>query len=107
MKSYNRDIAADIMNKLPEGKLNALRNACTRNAILTGYYGLDSMTLTVYIEGFRIELNGVRSSFSVYAKDNDGEFEIVRKPAEDKLHKLYDTWDRTDNVVNLAELTER
>lgn len=105
MKSYNREIAQDIMNKLPESKITALRNACIRNSIFTSEYGLENMTMTVYIEGFKLTLEGCRSSFSVYAKDNDGEFEITRKPAESKLHKLYDTWDKTDNVVDLRALT--
>lgn len=106
MRSYNREIAAEIMNKLPEAKMNALRNACIRNSMLTSFYGLENMTMTVYIEGFKLQLDGCRSSFSVYAKDNDGEFEITRKPAESKLHRLYDTWDKTDNVIDLVALTK-
>lgn len=105
MKSYNKEIAQEIMNKLPESKVTALRNACTRNAMLTSSYGLENMTMTIYKEGFLIQLDGCRSSFSVYAKDNDGEFEITRKPMESKLHKLYEAWDKTDNVIDLVALT--
>ena len=106
MRKVNREIAQDIMNMLPESKKIALAKACTRNAMFTSSYGLENMTMTVYIEGFQLKLEGCRSSFSVYAKDNDGEFEITRKPAESKLHKLYEDWDKTDNVVDLYELTK-
>lgn len=106
MRKVNREIAAEILHMLPESKKNALANACRRNAMFTSSYGLENMTMTVYIEGFKLTLDGCRSSFSVYAKDNDGEFEITRKPAESKLHKLYEDWDKTDNVVDLYELTK-
>lgn len=106
MKSWNRELAQDIMNMLPESKMTALRNACSRNEWLTSSYGLEDMTMTVYLEGFKLKLEGCRSTFSVYAKDNDGELEITRKPAEKMLHKLYEVWDKTDNVVDLWELTK-
>ena len=106
MRSYNREIAAEILQKLPESKMTALRNACTRNAIFTSSYGLENATMTVYIEGVRIQLTGCQSSFSVYDKDNDGEFEIMRKPNENKLHKLYDEWGKTDSIIDLYELTK-
>ena len=31
-------------------------------------------------------------SGDLYANDNDGELEFTRKPAESKLHKLYEQW---------------
>lgn len=92
MKSYNRDIVRCILNEMPESKKTVLKRALNRNFILTSSYVLSSCTLTVYKEGWLIKLEGTRCSFSVYAKDNDGEFEIMRKPNEDKLHKLYSDW---------------
>ena len=106
MESYNREIAAEILRKLPESKMTALRNACIRNEMMTSSYGLENATMTVYIEGFKLHLDGCRASFSVYAKDNDGEFEITRKPAENKLRKLYETWDKTYRIIDLYELTK-
>lgn len=104
MNRYNREIAQEIMNMLPDQKKKVLDNACTRNLNLTSTYGLENMTMTIYIEGFNLKFDGCRSSFNVFAKDNDGELEIVRKPAESKLHKLYEEWDKTDNVINLYEI---
>lgn len=106
MNSYNREIAQEIMNMLPVEKKRVLDNACTRNMLMTSSYGLENMTITIYIEGFKLQLDGCRSSFSVFARDNDGELEITRKPAESRLHKLYEEWDKTDNVVDLYEITK-
>ena len=50
-----------------------------------------------------MELTGTRCKFSVFAKDNDGEIEITRKPDDSKLHKLYSDWDKTD-FINFSEL---
>lgn len=106
MRKVNKEIAQEIMNMLSEQKIKVLDNACTRNLMLTSSYGLEDMTMTIYLEGWKIQLDGCRSSFSVFAKDNDGELEITRKPAESKLHKLYEEWDKTDNVIDLYKITE-
>lgn len=92
MKNYNRSIVNDILHEMPASKKDVLKKALTRNFILTSSYVLSSCTLTVYKEGWLVKLDGTRCSFSVFAKDNDGEFEITRKPNEDKLHKLYSDW---------------
>ena len=105
MKGCNVQIANEIMNNLPEGKIKALVNACIRNEMLTTTYGLEQMTMTVYKEGWLLTFNGCRSQFRVFAKDNDGEVEITRKPNESKLHKIYDDWARTEWVIDLYELT--
>lgn len=103
MREVNVEIAREILNKLPQSKINTLINACIRNEILTSSFGLENLTMTIYKEGFRIQMDGCRSSWSVYAKDNDGELEITRKPNESKLHKIYDEWTKTDAVIDLYE----
>ncbi len=105
MKQFNVELAQEIMNKLPEEKKATLAKACERNLMFTSSYGLENVTMTIYLEGFHLKFEGCRSSFSVYAKDNDGELEITRKPAESKLHKLYEDWGKTWNVVDLREIT--
>lgn len=78
-----------IFEAMPENKKEVFRNACIRNNILTSYYGLDFSELTVYKEGFYWSASGTRSGFAVFAKDNDGELDIIRKPKENKLHRLW------------------
>lgn len=78
-----------IFDAMPEEKKEVFRNACYRNLLLTSDYGLYFSQLTVYKEGFYWKADGTRSGFAVFAKDNDGELEIIRKPKEDKLHRLW------------------
>lgn len=79
-----------MLKEMPEQKKNVLRNALIRNSILTSARTLENCTLTIYKEGYLIELEGTRCSFSVYAKDDDGELVFMRKPNKSKLHKLYE-----------------
>lgn len=92
MTKVNREIVAEILKNMPESKKEVLKNALTRNLILTSSYTLSSCTLVVYKEGFLVKLAGTRVNFSVYAKDDDGELIYTRKPNEDKLNKLYEEW---------------
>ena len=89
MKSYNKELVFDMLANMPEQKKNVLHNALQRNYSLTSVWTLSFCKLTVYKEGFLVKLEGTRSQFSVYAKDNDGELEFMRKPAESKLNVLY------------------
>ena len=89
---YNKDIAFDILRAMPAERKAVLVKALERNLILTSSWVLSSCTVTVYHEGFLVKLEGTRCSFQVYAKDNDGEYEVMRKPVESKLHKIYDDW---------------
>ena len=90
MKStINYEIAKEMLQKMPEEKKVALEKALDRNYILTSSRVLSFGEMTVYKEGWLLELEGTRCKFSVFAKDNDGEFEFIRKPVEKKLHKLY------------------
>lgn len=104
MHNCNKEIVKEILNKLPENKLESLRNACQRNAHLTSYYGLEHLHITIYIEGWYIKLDGTRSNWSVWATDNDGEPVIERKPNENRLNVIYTEWDHTDNVIDLYKL---
>lgn len=62
--------------------------------------------MTIYKEGFYIELEGCRSKFAVFAWDRDGSFEIAeRKPDENKLSKLYVDNFKTD-AFNFKEIVE-
>ena len=94
MKHWNQAIVMEMLYQMPQEKKEVLKKALERNCILTSAYVLENCTLTVYKEGWLVELSGCRSSFSVYAKDNDGEFIFMRKPNENKLHKLYSEWER-------------
>ena len=89
MYEVNKEIVNRMLDEMPENKKATLRNALTRNCILTSYYGLSLGTLSVYKEGFYLEFTGTRCSFSVYAKDADGELVFGRKPQEKSLNLLY------------------
>lgn len=103
MTDINKEIVIDIINALPEDKVIKLMNACYINYLLTSTYELSNVEITVYKEGWYVELIGTICKFSVFAKDNDGEIEITRKPNENKLHKLYWQCDKTD-FINFREL---
>jgi len=96
MIKVNREIVARILHEMPEEKKEVLKKALERNLILTSSYVLSSCTLTIYKEGWLVKLDGTRCNFSVFAKDNDGDFEFIRKPNESKLHKLYEQWQPMD-----------
>lgn len=93
MNAFNQSIVSDILNLMPDQKKAVLSKALDRNFILTSARVLSSCTLVVYKEGWLVKLDGTRCSFSVFAKDNDGEFVFTRKPNESKLHKLYEDWE--------------
>ncbi len=78
----NYEIAAQMMKEMPESKKEVLRKALDRNFILTSSRVLCFGKITIYKEGWYLELEGTRCSFSVFAKDNDGEFEFTRKPSK-------------------------
>lgn len=88
-KKINYEIAARILQEMPEEKKASLEKALDRNFILTSARVLSMGEMTVYKEGWLLVLNGTRCKFSIFAKDNDGKFEFIRKPIESKLHKLY------------------
>ena len=92
MKNCNRWIVSRMLEEMPDSKKATLHKMLLRNCYLTSAYVLSSCTLTVYKEGWYIKLEGTRCSFTVYAKDNDGSFEFIRKPVESKLTKLYSDW---------------
>ena len=79
--NVNKSIALIMLAILPEEKRKTLSDACDRNNYLTSFYGLPEAKLEIYKEGFYLKLEGTRCNFSVYAKDNDGDLEILqRKP---------------------------
>ena len=92
MYKCNRELVAEMIETMPEEKKVVLGKALYRNFLLTSSKTLSSCTLTIYKEGFLVKLEGTRCNFTVYANDNDGELEFTRKPAESKLHKLYEQW---------------
>lgn len=92
MHKTNREIVASILHQMPKEKKTVLVKVLQKNFILTSSWVLSSCTLTIYKEGWLVKLDGTRCGFSVFAKDNDGEFEFIRKPNENKLHKLYKEW---------------
>ena len=87
--ALNKEISLEMLNQMPENKKEQLEKALDRNNYLTSFRGLPIGEIFIYKEGFLLKLEGTRTNFSVYAKDNDGEFEFCRKPVEKKLHLLY------------------
>ena len=89
MKKINFEIAINILDQMPEEKKLKLRKILERNCFLTSAYVLEDGTITIYKEGFHLELSGCRSCFSIFAYDNDEEFVFTRKPRKEKLNKIY------------------
>ena len=89
MKSISYEFAKEILKTMPNDKKETLKKALNRNMILTSARILENGKITVYKEGWYLELNGCRCRFAVWAEDNDGELIIKRKPNENKLHRLY------------------
>lgn len=92
IRKISKEITLDILNKMPVAKKESLGKALERNMALTSTAVLSSCDLTVYKEGWYIQLQGTRCNFSVFAKDNDGEYKFIRKPNNSKLHILYSIW---------------
>ena len=85
-----------LLAAMPEEKKAVLKNALARNSYFTSAWTLEFGTLTVYKEGWYIELNGTQSGFKVFVLDNDRfdetgtvPFKVIRKPVDSKLHPLY------------------
>lgn len=89
MKSCE-EIAQQMVAQMPAEKKESLRNAISRNYILTSHDGLNWSTMRVYREGWYLVLEGTRSGCNIWAGDDDGAFRFGRKPAEDRLHLLYE-----------------
>lgn len=86
----NYEIAADILECLPQNKRNVLVRCLERNLYLTSSYVMEHGELEVYKEGFYLILYGTRCKFTVFVEDNDGELKVLaRKPQATKLHHLY------------------
>lgn len=93
---FNEEFTTMLLEAMPEEKKDVLRNALDRNLSLTSSRTLEHGQLTVFKEGWYIELEGCRSGFKVFVLDNDrfdetGDtpFKVIRKPADNKLSKLY------------------
>lgn len=88
--TINQEIALDIIKSLTGKKLERLIATLDRNCALTSTWDLSHGEITIYKQGWYLELTGTRCRFSVFAFDNDGEIEIAdRKPHENKLNRLY------------------
>lgn len=90
MKRFQENFAGSILEEMPDGKKAVLEKALKRNFYLTSAWIMEFGKIRVYKEGWYLQLFGTRSSFSVWAFDNDGEFIYGRKPHESKLHFLYE-----------------
>jgi len=85
-----------LLEMLPEEKKNVLRRALERNCIFTSARTLEMGTITVYKEGWYIQLTGCQVGYKVFVLDNDRfdptgtvPFRVIRKPHDRKLSKLY------------------
>ena len=68
-----RKIAFEGIEGMSDKKKQTLRNALRHNNSITSAEVLENCDVTVYKEGYYFEFEGIRSSFSVYFQDNDGE----------------------------------
>ena len=84
-----RRFTAYLAQSMPTEKKRVFNNACYRNLLLTSDYTIRNACLTVYKEGWYVEITGCRSKFALFAFDNDGEFEFSRKPKDSKLNYLW------------------
>ena len=98
MNKVNKEIAKEIIEMvMKEDKRKAtLEDALYRNFMLTSSYNLEELTLEIYKEGYYLILEGARCVYKVFAKDNNGELELVRKPRE--LNLIYSENDKTDRI---------
>ena len=98
MIKVNKEIAKEIIEMVMEDdkRKATLEKALDRNFILTSSYNLEELTLEIYKEGFYLILEGSRCGYKVFAKDNDGKLELIRKPRE--LNMIYSESDKTDRI---------
>ena len=98
MENVNREIAREIIAMVMEDvkRKTILEKALDRNFILTSSYNLEDLTLEIYKEGFYLILDGVRCSYRVFARNNDGKLELIRKPRE--LNLIYSENEKTDRI---------
>lgn len=98
MENVNKEIAREIIKLVMEDnkRKNNLKKALDRNFILTSSYNLEDLTLEIYKEGFYLILEGVRCSYKVFARDDDGKLELIRKPRE--LNLIYSENEKTDRI---------
>lgn len=89
MMKINKEIAKRMIQEMPESKKSVLSKALDRNEILTSARVLSYATIFIYKEGFLLKLEGTRCQFTVFAKDNDGELEFIRKPKDSLLNLIY------------------
>ena len=105
MKQTNKEMVRDILTAMPREKKIQLHNACYRNYLLTSTYGLEFTTITIYNEGWYVEMEGTRCGFRIWVGDNDGEFVFgKRKPKESTLHKIWK--DRGATSVDIGWLED-
>lgn len=95
MERFNEEFVVLVLSSMPEDKKRILRNALERNEVLTSARTLETGVVTVYREGWYIELDGTRCGFKVFILDNDiyddvGDtpFKVIRKPRAEKLHPI-------------------
>lgn len=94
---FNEEFTIHLLREaLPEAKKAVLRNALYRNMCFTSARTLEHGTLTVYKEGWYIELTGCQCSYRVFVMDNDRfdptgtvPYRVIRKPADSKLNFLH------------------
>ena len=100
MYNVNKEIAKEIIKKVMEDnkRKTTLENTLNRNFILTSSYNLEELTLEIYKQGFYLILKGTRCCYKVFAKDNDGNLELIRKPK--KLDLIYIENDKTEKIYN-------
>ena len=110
---WNRAYTMEMLKDMPEQKKQQLAKALLFNDQHTSFYGFGYQCVEVYKEGWYIIFNGCHTSFRIWVKDNDGDFEYGhRKPNPSKLHCLYSfnpdlhlyEW---DSILDSVTVTDR
>ena len=99
------ELTHDMMKKMPIEMKRRLSKTIYRNACFTSDTHLSFPRMKVYKEGWYIEADGCQCHFAMWVGDNDGEFVYGRKPAEKKLHFLYECPLRDEQGIEI-ELDE-
>ena len=78
-----------LLNEMPDDKKERLTKILNFIDGLTSNHSMSTCEVIVYKEGFYLKFDGLRSTFTVYAEDCDGELVFKRKPK--KLEELWST----------------
>lgn len=97
----NYELAKEMLDNMPTEMRRRLSKTLYRNSCFTSSMHLPRPSMRVYKEGWYIEAEGCQCHFAMWVGDNDGEYVYGRKPAEKKLHFLYECRLRDEHGIEL------